>query len=441
MNLQLHGLRRDPSGLGGPPGIDLPFHGTGEGGQQLTDLSAVGDAGFVILEIVFSGDLSHAEFHAVLAAVEQTLKGVRSLKLDEIVGVLLDVFTVHQTAGKLKHLDAELGAVQDLQGPLRGDLAGVIVVIAEDQFLGETAEKPGLLHRQRRAHGGHGVVEPRLVQGHHVQVALAQDDVGPLGLFGQVQSVQHPALAVCKGFGGVHILGLGLVQHPAAEAHHVAPHVDHRQDQPVAELVVYVPVLSADGQACPDQLVLGIAPGGHGGQQGVPAVRRGPHAEAHGDPPVDLPPVQIVPDGLALRGLEGLIVPPGGVPVQLQHPAAELLRAVAGLLRHRDVGPLGQKPHRVGIGQILDVHDEVDDAAALFAAEAVIKLLVRQHMEGGGLFVVEGAAAPEAASLGRQGHIGAHHIHDIVPGDQLVQKALGKRHGCTSFVYFCVCSR
>ena len=30
---------------------------------------------------------------------------------------------------------------------------------------------------------------------------------------------------------------------------------------------------------------------------------------------------------------------------------------------------------------------------------------------------MEGAAAPEAASLGRQGHIGAHHVHDIVPGD------------------------
>ena len=200
MDLQLHGLRSDPGGLGSPPGIDLPLHGTGEGGQQLTDLSAVGDAGFVILEIVFSGDLSHAEFHAVLAAVEQTLEGIRSLKLDEIVGVLLDVFTVHQTAGKLKYLDAELGAVQDLQGPLRGDLTGVIVVIAEDQFLGETAEKPGLLHRQRRSHGGHGIIEARLMQRDDVQVALAENDVGALGLLCQIQTVQHPALGVYRRF-------------------------------------------------------------------------------------------------------------------------------------------------------------------------------------------------------------------------------------------------
>ena len=180
MDLQLHGLRSDLGGLRRTSPVDLPLHGTGEGGQQLTDLSAVGDAGFVILEIVFSGDLSHAEFHAVLAAVEQTLEGVRSLKLDEIVGVLLDVFTVHQTAGKLKHLDAELGAVQDLQGPLRGDLAGVIVVIAEDQFLGETAEKPGLLHRQRRSHGGHGIIKPGLMQRYDIQIALTENNIGTL---------------------------------------------------------------------------------------------------------------------------------------------------------------------------------------------------------------------------------------------------------------------
>ena len=192
------------------------------------------------------------ELDAVGAAGQQPLKGLRPLEFDEIVGVLLHIFPVHQPVGQPQHPNGELRPVQQLQSPLGGQCPRLIVVVAQHQLLGIPGQQPGLLHRQRRAHGGHGVVEPRLVQGHHVQVALAQDDIGPLGLFGQVQSVQHPALAVCKGFGGVHILGLGLVQHPAAEAHHVAPHVDHRQDQPVAELVVYVPVLSADGQARPD---------------------------------------------------------------------------------------------------------------------------------------------------------------------------------------------
>ena len=314
-----------------------------------------------------------------------------------------------------------------------GQGSGLIVVVAQHQLLGVAAQQPQLLLSQRRTHGGHGIVEPCLVQGHHVQIALAQDDVGPLGLFGQVQAVQHPPLAVCKGLGGVHILGLGLVQHPAAEADHVAPDVDDRQDQPVAELVVKMSVLSADGQARTDQLVLAVSLLGHGGQQGVPAVGGRPHAEAHSDLPMNTPPFQICPDRLTVGPLQRLIVPPGGVPVQLQHPAAELLRAVVGLLRHRDVGPLGQKPHRIGIGQVLNVHDEVDDAPALFAAEAVVKLPVRQHMERRSLFIVEGAAAPEAAALGRQGYIGAHHVHNVIAGDQLVQKALGKRHGRASF--------
>jgi len=171
---------------------------------------------------------------------------------------------------------------------------------------------------------------------------------------------------------------------------------------------------------------------GHGRQQSIPAVRGRPHTEPHGNAPADAALVQIRLHRRPLLGLEHAVIVPGGIPVQRQHPAAELFRSVAALLRYREVGPLGQKSDGIRIGQSLHLHDEVHDAAALLAAEAVVKLFVRQHMEGGSLFVVEGTAAPVAAALGRQRDVAAHDIHDITAGQQLVQKILGKRHSTSS---------
>ena len=273
------------------------------------------------------------------------------------------------------------------------------------------------------------------MQRHDVQVPLAEDDIGPLGLLGEIQSVEHPALGVDRGLRRVHILGLGLVQHPAAEGHHVALGVHHRQHQAVAELVVEPPVLALDGEARRHQLRLGVALGGHGGEEGIPAVRRGTHAELHGGGGQDLPLLQIRPDGGPLRLAEELVVKLGGVPVQVQEPlAAAGGLPVAVLLRDLHPGPAGQEAHSVRKGEVLLLHDEVDDAAALLAAEAVVDLLVLQDMEGGGLLIVEGAAAPQAPALGDQVDIGAHHVDDVVPGDELVHEALGKGHGTASFL-------
>lgn len=51
----------------------------------------------------------------------------------------------------------------------------------------------------------------------------------------------------------------------------------------------------------------------------------------------------------------------------------------------RDFQPraLGKKADSVGIVEIFDLHREIDDAAALVAAEAVVDALVRRNREGG----------------------------------------------------------
>ncbi|CAN3998277.1 Stage II sporulation protein AC, partial [Dysosmobacter welbionis] len=222
LDLQPHGLRRDLGGLCGPGGVDLPLYRIGKCGQQGADLLTVGHTGLVTGEVVLTRRLGHAELDAVLTAGQQRLEGVFSLELDEVVGVLLYQFAIlRPPPGQLKDLDRKLRVVQDLQRPLRGDLAGVVIVVAQHQLLREPAEEPCLLHCQSRPHGGHCVVESRLVERYHVDVALAEDDVGPLGFLGQIQSVQNPPFGVHRCLLGVHVLGLRLVQDPAAEGHHV----------------------------------------------------------------------------------------------------------------------------------------------------------------------------------------------------------------------------
>ena len=173
----------------------------------------------------------------------------------------------------MKNLDIEFRAVEDLQGSLRGNLAGVIIAVAEYQFLGEPAEKPGLFHGQSCSHGGHGVIEARLMQRYNIQIALAENDVGALGFLGQIQPVEYPAFGVYRRLRGVHILGLRLVQHPAAEGYHVPPCVDHREHEPVAEFIIQAAVLVLHHQTGVQQLRLGIPLFGHGGEQRVPCVQ------------------------------------------------------------------------------------------------------------------------------------------------------------------------
>ena len=130
---------------------------------------------------------------------------------------------------------------------------------------------------------------------------------------------------------------------------------------------------------------------------------------------------------------------PAGKPVTLfKASEAPWVRPIRfPVLRNGDISPFGQKTHRIRVGEIFDLHDEADDAAALFTTKAVIILPIRKHMEGGGLFVMKGAATPIAPAFGLQGHIAAYHVQNIISCGQLVQKALGKRHKPSSFPGCC----
>ena len=136
-----------------------------------------------------------------------------------------------------------------------------------------------------------------------------------------------------------------------------------------------------------------------------------------------------------LRKLQLVVVPPRRRAVQLQHPPPQPVGVAAGLVlrRQRDVGPLGQELHRLRERQALDLHDEIDDAAALFAAEAVVDLLVRRYGKRGRFLVVEGAQAEQVAALARQRHVAGYHVRDVVPRHHFVQKLVAEMHEKPSF--------
>ena len=254
-----------------------------------------------------------------------------------------------------------------------------------------------LLLRQRRAHGGAGVVEARLVEHHHVDVALDEQDALTLALAREIETVEHAALAVNDRLGRVHILRAGVVfvDNATAEAQHVAAHVDDGEDEPVAELVVYAAVFALDGEARRDELRLRVALLKHGGHQAVPFAARRAEAEVGGVALRDPARAHIFHHRLALGGVQLIVIEMRRVAVERQQPRAQAAGAVVPrVLRHLHTDALGEEMDRVGVGEVFDLHDEVDRAAALFAAEAVVHLLIGPDVERGRPLAVERAAAP-----------------------------------------------
>ena len=77
-----------------------------------------------------------------------------------------------------------------------------------------------------------------LGQRDHVHVALGQDERAPLArrALGAVEVVEQVALVEELGLGRVQVLGAGVAQRPAAEAHDPAALVGDREHQAVAEM-------------------------------------------------------------------------------------------------------------------------------------------------------------------------------------------------------------
>ena len=257
---------------------------------------------------------------------------------------------------------------------------------------------------------------------HHVGVALDHDglhrarDVAP----GQVDAVEHLALLVDRGLGGVEVLRLDPVvveDPPGPEADRLAAGLADRPQQAPAEAVVRRP--PDRDQPGRDGLLLGEALLPQVAQQGVAVARREADPELLGRRLVEaaLPQELARHDGVG-RGQRVGVVGLGHA-VRLDQPGAlgaarALGPRVALLAAQRHAVLVGEALHDLGEAQAVDLHQEGDHVAAFPAAEAVPELAGRVDVERRGLLVVEGAQALErAAAGGAEGDVVGDDVVDL----------------------------
>ena len=332
------------------------------------------------------------------------------------------------SGGQPQHTDPQAVAIQDINGLFRGLLPRRVGIVADDHFPGIFAEQPRLFVGKGRPAGSHRAVKTRLVQGDDIDVSLTQDELIRLGFFGQVHGIERAGFAVDRSVRAVDILPsvTVAVNDAAAESHHVPPDVDDGENHPAPEKGIQLAAFGSSRQPGRFQLQVGIALLPHSTQEAVPVILGIAQAEPY-DSLGRHAPVQQVLQGLPTPGTdEGLVKIPGGVPVEGQQTLAlQPAPAAVLLLGQLHAVHLRQLAHRIDVGQVFDLHEEVDGVSPLAAAKALEKLLVLLHVEGGRLFMMEGTAAPHTSALALQRDIAAHQVHDIRPGQKLVQKLLG----------------
>ena len=353
-------------------------------------------------------------FHPVCAVLQQNPEFIRSKFLQILVRVL--------RIPHLQNLHLEPRLFKHGDGPLGGILPRLVAVINQDDLLCIPAQQKGMLFRQGRTQGRNRTVKAVLVQGNGIHIPLHQDHITQFCLFCNVQSKQIFPLVENHGLRRIQVLWLRIIHDPAAKPDHIAANINNRKHQAVPEPVIGAFVFFR-GHTSRKQLLFRVPLRLHGITQISPAGR----SKADAEPGQSylrhtsfLGICQSLPSG---RTVELLDKKARGFLIECPEPFLALVHGpILLVVRHLHPRPLGQGPDGIGVAQTLDLHFEIDDAAALVAAEAVENALVRSDRKGGGFLSVEGTQAKEIAARPLQIHILAHNLFNRIPGRQLVQK-------------------
>ena len=103
------------------------------------------------------------------------------------------------------------------------------------------------------------------------------------------------------------------------------------------------------------------------------------------------------------------------------------------VLRNFHTHPFRQRTDGIGVAQALDLHLEIDDTAALVAAEAVIDALIGCNRERGRLLSMEWAKSKQIGAGTFQRHVLPHNIFNGIAGSQFINKCRWESHDSSSF--------
>ena len=297
-----------------------------------------------------------------------------------------------------------------------GLLAGLVAVEGVDQLAAEeavvqheAADQAHVVAAERGAAGGHGGIHARGVHSHHVGVALHHDGLVLLRdvLLGLIYAEEHLGFVVQQRVLGVDVLAqrVVVVKLACAEADDVGGGVFDRPDQAAAEFVDR-PAFAHRGQSRVDKLLhlkaLAQQVLGHW----VPAAGRVAAFEVVDQVARETALQQQVTCGGGVGGFQLLAEVVVGGLVGCQQPltgsAVHLARArgpalvvdvVADVVRHR--------LHGLGESQLLHLHHEGEDVAALARGEAVVVAVRGTDVEARRALVLERAQALQRVVPGR----------------------------------------
>ena len=217
--------------------------------------------------------LHHAKFEekAVLRIFDPLQEGVLAVFLYKLIGILL--------GPQVDHFSFNPRLFQDADRSQGRPYTGSVAVIGQQHLPGVSLKECCLPFREGSAQRCDRFVKAGLMHGDDVHVPLAQDLVRRLRSFGNVQSVQVPALVENLCLGRVEVLGLCVPHDAPAETDHLSPHVHDGEDDAVPEFVVHSPLLVEGGDARLEDHVVGKALAAQVGAQVISRTVGVPQAE------------------------------------------------------------------------------------------------------------------------------------------------------------------